>query len=160
MENNLGIEIVSGEMPEYDIDNGMHEASLKEILDATRKKYQSEETEPVFKFVWIVSDNKGEEIELVRTVTKKISWEKQKSNLYKDLKALLPKAVQEEFESAGLVADMIIKLREGAKTGKVKAYLQLEKNDKGFTNITAVMPIPAVKKASKQVTIDEDEINL
>lgn len=162
MENeNMGIEIVSGNMEVYDIDNGMHTGTLKEILDATRKKYQSEDIEPVFKFVYTVLDNNNEEIELVRSVTKKVSWEKQKSNLYKDLKALFPSAKQEEFESAALVADMIKRLQNGAKTASVKCYLQLEKNEKGFTNITSVMPLPAEKKKSrKQMTIDEDEINL
>lgn len=177
--NNFGIELANGtERVAYNLTSGLIGAQLTDIKEARREIFESRVNkdfdkvpvyEDTFNFIYQVKDASGKILELVREVTKKISYTKIQSNLYKDLCALLPKEPRSAFQSpegAAMVIGML--LTQCQEKEFPKAYLQIEKKDSGYVTVKAVLPVPVdsgikinpkePKKETKALTLDEDDI--
>ena len=85
-------------------------AVLSQIMDTTKRKYQSEETEPALRFVFTVSRANGEEI---GTVSKKYKPSlNEKANLFKVVKAMIGKAPVGAFDVDTLIGMKCVVLVE------------------------------------------------
>lgn len=179
--NNFGIELAVGrELEPYNLKSGLQGSQLIDIQEARREIFESRCNkdfdkvpvyEEIFKFIYQTKDLSGKLVEISRDVTKKISFTKIHSNLYKDLCALLPNEPRKAFQSVEGAA-MIISVLLNQCSEKIypKVYLQLEKKDSGYVSVKAVLPVPEsaltaqvkaddkAKKETHPLTLAEDDI--
>lgn len=174
--NNFGIQLSEGfEKVQYNLKSGLVGAQLIDIQDARREIFESRVNkeinkvpiyEEIFNFIYQTKDLSGQLVGLAREVTKKISYTKMPSNLYKDLCALLPNEPRSAFQSPEGAAMVIgVLLTQCQNKDFPKVYLQIEKKESGYVSVKAVLPVPeaalnASPKAAKEepLTLANDDI--
>jgi hypothetical protein len=116
------------------IADGVYEATLRRINETKRKMFESEEMEDVLEFSYAVHVDDSDPIEIKRNVRPILN---PKSKLVADLKAMVGNpAVEAARGSDEKLTELLMSL-----VGK-SFQVQVEANDKGYSNIKAVMAKP------------------
>jgi len=168
---NLGITVV-GDMDtkKYNITSGLRKGTLIGIEDTMQETFNSRkdkephppEMEPVFKFIYTSIDDDNKPIELSRMVSKKLSFKKVLSNLYKDIQVLMPNQPLATYQDAGIVAKMITTITTSLADKPIHVLLDCEKKESGFVKVKGIHRLPAMGTQGvtppKQTSFKDDEI--
>jgi hypothetical protein len=132
--------------------DGTHQARISKIADVQRKAYQSEELEDQIEFNYRVDTESDEPMIYRRYYRPSLS---DKSRLIKDLKIILgAKAVDQAKGSDSAMSSLILGCLN------MDCLIVTETNEKGYSNITAVMPVPKSAfqkdkpKSGKTIAVD------
>ena len=132
--------------------DGTHQARISRIAEVQRKAFQSEELEDQMEFNFRVDTESDEPMVYRRYYRPSLS---DKSRLIKDLKILLgAKAVDGAKASDAAMSELITSCLN------MDCLIVTETNEKGYSNITAVMPVPKSAfqkekpKSGKTVAVD------
>jgi hypothetical protein len=132
--------------------DGTHQARITKIQEVQRKAWESEELETQMQWDFAVDTETDEPMVYRRYYRPSLS---DKSKLIKELKVLLgAKAVDQAKASDAAMSELI------ASCLNSTCLIVTETNEKGYSNITAVMPVPKSAfakekpKAGKAVAVD------
>lgn len=171
-QQTMGIEVKeSGSSKGYNLKPGLNQARLVEIKEHERETFKSRtnpdphpvEKEPTFCFLYQVRDLDGTLVILERQITKKITFTKIQSNLYKDIQILCPDKSKATYQSPEGVASCIVELAKRITDKDYPAVLlNVDKTNSGYLKIESIhapmgqgklssqIPMPAIKE------IDDD----
>lgn len=169
--NNLGITVV-GDMDakKYNVTSGLRKGTLIGIEDVMEETFESRmnkephppELQPVFKFIYSSTDDENKPIELSRVVSKKLSFKKVLSNLYKDIQVLIPNQPLASYQDASMVAKMITSITTSLADKPIHVLLDCEKKESGFVKVKGIHRLPAMGTQGvtppKQTSFKDDEI--